>query len=699
MGGRRLQSRDTVRRDPDRIGHCSTGRRWSRPALWLLLLFALLALASTSQLVRHSADPTRVALVQMFGQNTSLGASLLDAYDRAGLPAALHAFCQSRSQLPPVGYCRRKPEVRTVSETVDRADRVVREGFRHGTHGAFPLTAPVDWAADPFGDRSWRFWLNSLEPLDTVISAHAATGDEAYLDFAVGVACDWAEHNPYRVSRNPFAWYDMAVGLRALKLAYLIDAAARELNPDVSDLWTLLYGAWTHAIELAREDTFNRQTNHGLFQAAGLAALARALPELQDSEKWRGIAETRLRAEFQRQFSPDGVHLEHSPGYHLLMTQFLISVLDCQIVDDPGLMALRRKAEDALVWMIAPDGRLPRIGDTDDVVVRRQALGRPEQLQSPELAWVLTEGQRGSPPQETWRVFPDAGYAVFRDWRGAERAGGDEGSYLMLAAGFHSATHKQADDLTLVWHESGSPFIVDAGRYGYYWDEPGRRYCESTCAHNTVEIDGRSTSMRPSDAFGSALTSWGEADGLWFVRAAVERDSLGLRHERTLVYSPHRWLVVIDDIQAGREHRYEQWFHFSPNLSVALAEGGASVRGDDGSAFSVSPLLKREDTALRLVRGQKSPRLQGWTSYRHRQLEPNWALGATLEGDAVVLATLLRLGPTQPVPARASVSRAADGCRYDLAWQVDGKSEGFSLWCPAGAHRKCRLVSATEPLG
>lgn len=98
------------------------------------------------------------------------------------------------------------------------------------------------------------------------------------------------------------------------------------------------------------------------------------------------------------------------------------------------------------------------------------------------------------------------------------------------------------------------------------------------------------------------------------MRAAVDRDSLGLRHERTLVYSPHRWLVVIDDLQARREHRYEQWFHFSPNLSVALAEGGASVRGDDGSAFSVSPLLKREDTALRLVRGQKSPRLQGWTS-------------------------------------------------------------------------------------
>jgi len=79
----------------------------------------------------------------------------------------------------------------------------------------------------------------------------------------------------------------------------------------------------------------------------------------------------------------------------------------------------------------------------------------------------------------------------------------------MLAAGFHSATHKQADDLTFVWHESGRPFIVDAGRYGYYYDEPGRRYCESTRAHNTVEIDGRSTSMRPSDAFGSALTSWG----------------------------------------------------------------------------------------------------------------------------------------------------------------------------------------------
>ncbi len=542
--------------------------------------------------------------------------------------------------------------------------------------------------------------MNSLEPLDTVISAHAATGDEAYLHFAVGVACDWAEHNPYRVSRNPFAWYDMAVGLRALKLAYLIDAAAREPDPDVRDLWALLCGAWTHAIELAREDTFNRQTNHGLFQAAGLAALARALPELRDSQKWRAIAETRLRAQFQRQFSPHGVHLEHSPGYHLLITQLLTSMLECGLLEDPCLFSLQKNAEDALAWMIAPDGRLPRIGDTDDVRVRRQALGRPEQLQSPELASVLTEGQRGSPPKGTWRVFPDAGYAVFRDWRGAERAGGDEGSYLMLAAGFHSATHKHADDLTFVWHESGIPFIVDAGRYGYYYDEPGRRYCESTCAHNTVEIDGRSTSTHPSDAFGSALTSWGRADGLWFVRAAVDRDSLGLRHERTLVYSPHRWLVVIDDLQAPRQHSYEQWFHFSPDLSAALTPEGATVEGDNGAALWVLPLPAQQTAALRLVRGQRSPRLQGWTSGRHRELEPNWALGAALEGDAVVLATLLlRLGPTRPVPTRASVSRPADGCRYDLTWQVDGKSEGFSLWCPLGTEPELRMLSGPEQVG
>jgi hypothetical protein len=232
--------------------------------------------------------------------------------------------------------------------------------------------------------------------------------------------------------------------------------------------------------------------------------------------------------------------------------------------------------------------------------------------------------------------------------------------------------------LTFEWWDAGHSIIVDSGRFGYYYDDPRRIYCESTRAHNTVEIDGRDYSRRRSEAFGSALRSWGEGDGLSFVSAAVERAG-GISQERTLVWKPGRWLVVLDELQSEGPHDYTQWFHFHPTLDLGLTGQLATIELDESRALYVRPLAPASSLRAETVRGDEEPRMQGWTSLRHRTMEPSYALGYSARGTNVVFAALLYVGPSPPEQPRKAEQVRVDPHRIRIAWQGQSRTEGFVL--------------------
>src|SRR5262249_49565488 len=152
----------------------------------------------------------------------------------------------------------------------------------------------------------------------------------------------------------------------------------------------------------------------------------------------------------------------------------------------------------------------------------------------------------------------EAGYAFVRSPQ--PRATGDFGQagHLILAAGFHSRTHKHADDLAVIWSDRGHEILIDSGRYGYvdllpedsplrqdgsFYGAPQRRYAESTRAHNTVEADGTDHLRRGRLPFGSAIVDAEERDGFFRLRAKVDHGTWS--HERTVIYRPGRWLSIV----------------------------------------------------------------------------------------------------------------------------------------------------------
>lgn len=485
------------------------------------------------------------------------------------------------------------------------------------------------------GSRSVRYQKQAWGAAGMVCALHSAFGDERYLRIARRYATLWMDANralpaasdePIHLEgESHFTWYDMAAGQRAARLAYVLDRLARSPDRDETLIARYTASLQSHLAYLADPANLARHSNHGLFQALCFLSVCRRFP----ATRWIAAHEPTAVAMFgemlDRQFHGEAVHREHSPGYHSYILYVLRSALDAGVVHrsdfpDGFLVA----AEEALAWMIAPDGRTVPIGDTDPMSAGKGydsvSWERPNFVRSLRRGWRRKEDGLGG------KLYDQAGLAFIR----AEGRNGQR-SYLAFTAQFHSRVHKQADDLSMVWYEGADAILADPGRFGYlgrtepgsalfnegfWYSDPRRIYVESTAAHNCVEIDGRSHPRRKVPFYGSAITRFEQAGAHWLI-AAETRYRRFVRHRRTFVFRPGAWLVVLDwlDDHRGEPHDFAQCFKLGSRCAVH--EGDFLPENGERMVF-VEQFLDRGDPSL--AKGQSSPALRGWVSERPYQL-------------------------------------------------------------------------------
>ncbi|MHC5035258.1 MAG: alginate lyase family protein, partial [Planctomycetota bacterium] len=605
--------------------------------------------------------------------------------DLHGSLEALRSHHATLSKQPCLSFRQHR---RTPAEVLEYAERIMAGGFEYGGHSSFPLDVPIDWAADPFEDRNWCYALNSWSFLRAGTEACTNEPREDLAVFARRIVLDWIEQCMHGTTTNEFSWYDMVVGKRAAVLAVVVDEALR--SPDVSDhaLLRLLFAARLHTAYLSEHDRIIWHTNHGIYQLAGLLALTNSVPELRDAQEHREFAVQGLKQIFTSHFTDEGIHREHSPVYHFIIVNLLETVLRTGWLQQQAeLESLAHAAANNVVWMVHPNGALVRVGDADLLIAEERQLQRNEAVR-----FILSKGLEGRMPETRFAVFPQSGYAAFRGpW---DHSPFEEASFLFFSAAFHSRSHKQADDFTFEWSELGRVLVCDSGRYGYNYEQPGREYVESTRAHNTVEIDERDYSRRALDAFGSAITAWGESEGTYFVEASLHRETyFRTRHRRVLVFKPGDWLAVIDLLSSSRKHRFTQWFHFDPELKFE-GDGLAFHAAIPGTrkALAVTPLSELDTLTAKCVKGQKEPRLQGWMSLRPNTLTANCAVGYSIEGKKASFVTLMSVCAPKTQLAPGAVVEQVKGEPLRVRWEADKHEVGFD-YVSQGRRRRLDVLN------
>ncbi len=582
---------------------------------------------------------------------------------------------------------------------------IVADGWKLGPFPRVRIEAPLAWDELCAENRSWHFHLQSWDPIATVLAAYDQTPTPAYLGWALELAADWARAFRDPGVPSPFAWYDMALGLRAYRLAYLVDVAARIDSVGDEEIAWLLGAADIHRELLASDETFAAHSNHGFYQAAGQLALARRLSDLAGMDEAQAQATERFHLLMEGHFSDDGIHLEHSPEYQWILMQSLSGMIGSGLVEDPWIVALFARIQESMAWFVVPDGRLAMFGDSTS---REPKIRRLDRITDEALRFVATSGAEGHAPAESTRLFRAGGYAVLRDhW--PKRPGDYHGcSYLAQTCAFHSRMHKHADEMSFVWYDREREIITDSGRYGYvgevkpgsdlfaqgfHYSDPKRVYVESTRAHNAVEIDGRSYPRRRVDFFGSGMLQAGNARGIRYTECELVH--LGsVRHWRALMLKPRDWLIVLDwlDDGNGDRHDYRQWLQFAPDLTIERTDGEQLVgRFGDGEQLHVAALLPGQLGELAV--GQEEP-LLGWISNQVFRFAPRAsACYRSPDTRSHSFATLLALGrePVEPDYVRSEVNLSEHNGR--LCWHAAGRRHELSFSSDPGREFTVRHVT------
>jgi hypothetical protein len=210
-----------------------------------------------------------------------------------------------------------------------------------------------------------------------------------------------------------------------------------------------------------------------------------------------------------------------------------------------------------------------------------------------------------------------------------------------------SCVHGNADALSVDISGYGETLLIDPGRYIY--EGPWRVWFKSTSAHNTITVDGQDSSELADEWMfktkaESTLKAWSSTQRVDYVDGlhdGFERLPDPVTHRRRIVFvKPAFWLVV-DELTAQDQHRYDQYWHFGPEAKLTEnADLSVQADYDNGAGILVKPLFT-DDLSAQQFCGSEEP-MQGWVSYDYAVKVPAPALRHNIESkQGMTLATLL----------------------------------------------------------
>jgi hypothetical protein len=358
-------------------------------------------------------------------------------------------------------------------------------------------------------------------------------------------------------------------------------------------------------------------------EALGLYYLGTQLPFFDRSAHWRKLGEDVLFAEIESQILPDGVYFEQSTWYqrytvdfysHFVMLRSLYDETDFE-AGTAKLEDRLQKSFDFLMQITLPDGKTPIIGDDDGGRMLPLTSGEPDDLRgslavgaaifdrgdlrkvagssTEDLFWLMGpdairayKTAERSEPEPVSRSFSDGGYFAMRDgWS-------DTDNYLLVDCGDVGSLaggHGHADALSIEAALHGKTLFVDSGTYTYHESRELRDYFRSTAAHNTLVVDGLSSST-PGSTFGwktrakAACRTWiSEARFDFFEgsHAGYERLASPGTHTRSILFLKSDYWIMRDVFETAGEYEYSLNFHYDVDRKPAIAKGGKYV-GDQG---------------------------------------------------------------------------------------------------------------------
>ncbi|WP_409295033.1 alginate lyase family protein [Peribacillus sp. SCS-26] len=513
--------------------------------------------------------------------------------------------------------------------------------------GRYPtLTLELDkeniWRLDPLKDRSWRFWLHCLIVVEQLVTGFNFSKDTRFLDKAIAILMNWKENN-YPNSLSEMAWNDHSTALRLIEISNLFETLRiNQYRTETFSDFCLL--AEIHCRKLADPKFYMEKHNHGFDQDIALFIASQIFNGLPNAKEWSSLAIQRMRKQLKHLFAEDGSYREHSPGYGYLflnrIKKFMEFLKNTRNEFYRELEQIVEKHIEFLAYICQPDGRIPNIGDSQPQLININKLSNSSMEVLDSIKFVASKGKEGVPPEHLNKIFPDGGYAAFRNtWKYTSRT-----VQLVFLASFHSRVHKHHDDLSFTLFAHGIPLLIDAGKYNYNYSSKERQYVVSSRAHNSVVVDGSNTDISRGNIEKSGITDYFISEEVSFV-CGVHFLYPGVIHQRSIVFlNKMNQVFIFDNLQGNKDHSFEQIFNLSSALNCSHEGKGIYLGSLNGkTVISIQSLLDRQHNVFF---GSKEP-MAGWNSVAYAKVNPNNQVVYKAIGSNTKFATHINLHPDQ----------------------------------------------------
>jgi hypothetical protein len=469
----------------------------------------------------------------------------------------------------------------------------------------FPPIHLTGWDEDPYHSRTWQFFLHGLSPVSCLIATYEQIGNVQYLNKAYEITFSWLKTYPrYIPGSHSFAWHDHALARRVETLTYLWEVSREHhiaLSPD--RISTLSRAIDYQTSLMLTPDLYNEGHNHGFFQSRAAILASRILDFDPTASLWSLQASRGMEAYLNNAFTEEGIHKEHSPGYHVQLMQ--------GSEEAAALLGSNAPFKDRIPLMHAffrhahnVQGDIVPVGDTQ--FPKNPSKSLPAFRLPSSIVW------------------EKSGFASFRNgWLPSNKA-----IHLFFTNSCFSRIHKHGDNLGFHLSAYGRDWIVDPG-YKDYNKDAHRRYATSAFAHNTIVVD-ESDMKNPKRPAGAVSTRLLQEPGKIGVLGKHHLYK-GLTIQRKILYDQNRSFIIQDSVIPDfgfwkRKRTFDLLFHVMPDLKISVKQSQVIIQDPSLKQELVLQLsgpspIRSAPIRPEIIKGQTKPYLLGWY-YPNAQAKP-----------------------------------------------------------------------------
>jgi hypothetical protein len=410
---------------------------------------------------------------------------------------------------------------------------------------------------------------------------------------------------------------------------------------------------------------------------------------MDQAASWQALALSRLgKLMGTDAVDADGVEVEDSPFYHFYVLS--AAEQDSQwmhkygIVPPPGFDEKLLLMFDYASYAPMPNGYIPLTGSSVTLDMRKlspkvyseSALDNLDAISgfdmaTPQFAFVRSAGAQGTSPTQLNKRYSVSGQSFLRTGFGSPADFGNQ-TWLSFNAGAYRSEHCHLDALAITYFSDGIALLPDSGLYEYLTIQTvaEANFFRGTSAHNTVVVDGIDQSGASPIAGEVAGGLVASGDG-WAYQSASHTLYAGVTHRRSVMLLANDVALVVDALDSDSPHAYTQTWHLWPDATISqngLDVAATGSAGGDGGTGQVALALHQAVTSgvtLSTIKGQETPRIQGFYSDEYEKKVPNQVLEYTVSASSSRFATLIASGA---IAADPGVVRATfgNGGQFDV---------------------------------